>query len=728
MTGADHPPRSLKERIHAFKIPIKNPYLLFAVKCFYFTAPIYAGYKIMEWTNSIRDQNLGESREKLLQAALKRKRGTDVEQSGDPDGSGSKSSLLLPFICVAATATGFTQRGRNARTNHHHQIVSYFCRSYSASTAQSNHFLSSSSAAASARADAPRSFLSTRLSRRSVISIRGPDARKFLNGLTTNDCLSSSSSPSSLGNNNSGKGMFTAFLNGKARTLSEALLSEDQTQLLHHYSSSSSTSSSSATLIRGAEPSRNDASTTLLIDVDSKHCDSLIRHLKSHRLRSKIDIEDVSSTHSVTQIISNDPFSITEPEADLNLILNHLREEAGSFSSSSNSHLDRSFSVVADPRMPEMLGLRIIAPSSVDVGSSLGLPICSELDYHALRFLLGVPEGAEVSGNSVNQALEGSSTVSGGNNSSTAVPLEWNIEMMNGVSFSKGCYLGQELVARTHFRGLVRRRFVPVYFTSHGSPPRQVANANPYTAALGRETEGVRSHIAKATTSASHTPSPGGAGHGVGHGPSQTHNNDYSEGKSHTHSTSKPHSRIQPAHVIANSASSSRLTHSLRLPFPFIDRSWHGSLLEARSTAGSIIAGNGGGDLSASGVSLSGSKVGKLVAWEPGLNLGLVHMRLEPYLRHTLPSTSTTSSSDADGSSVRSESSMAAYKSLHNRCVGGKATGEEEGGGGGGGGSRSGLLLDLSIDAGGREESLYRVCPILPMWWSRVARPLVPEE
>jgi hypothetical protein len=37
-------------------------------------------------------------------------------------------------------------------------------------------------------------------------------------------------------------------------------------------------------------------------------------------------------------------------------------------------------------------------------------------------------------------------------------------------------------------------------------------------------------------------------------------------------------------------------------------------------------------------------------------------------------------------------------------------------------------LLDLSIDAGGREESLYRVCPILPMWWSRVARPLVPEE
>ena len=43
-----------------------------------------------------------------------------------------------------------------------------------------------------------------------------------------------------------------------------------------------------------------------------------------------------------------------------------------------------------------------------------------------------------------------------------ALPLEGNIELLHGVSFKKGCYLGQELTARTHFRGVVRKRLVPV--------------------------------------------------------------------------------------------------------------------------------------------------------------------------------------------------------------------------------------------------------------------------
>lgn len=44
----------------------------------------------------------------------------------------------------------------------------------------------------------------------------------------------------------------------------------------------------------------------------------------------------------------------------------------------------------------------------------------------------------------------------------SAVPLEYNLDGLNAISFSKGCYVGQELVARTHFQGMVRKRLMPI--------------------------------------------------------------------------------------------------------------------------------------------------------------------------------------------------------------------------------------------------------------------------
>ena len=38
------------------------------------------------------------------------------------------------------------------------------------------------------------------------------------------------------------------------------------------------------------------------------------------------------------------------------------------------------------------------------------------------------------------------------------MPLEYNLDGLDAISFSKGCYVGQELVARTHFQGMVRKR------------------------------------------------------------------------------------------------------------------------------------------------------------------------------------------------------------------------------------------------------------------------------
>lgn len=44
------------------------------------------------------------------------------------------------------------------------------------------------------------------------------------------------------------------------------------------------------------------------------------------------------------------------------------------------------------------------------------------------------------------------------------MPLEYNLAGLNAISFDKGCYVGQELVARTHHRGVIRKRLLPLRF------------------------------------------------------------------------------------------------------------------------------------------------------------------------------------------------------------------------------------------------------------------------
>jgi folate-binding protein YgfZ len=58
--------------------------------------------------------------------------------------------------------------------------------------------------------------------------------------------------------------------------------------------------------------------------------------------------------------------------------------------------------------------------------------------------LLGVPEGAL-------ELPPGDS-----------VCLEASLDLLRSISFTKGCYKGQELIARTHFTGKIRKRLYPV--------------------------------------------------------------------------------------------------------------------------------------------------------------------------------------------------------------------------------------------------------------------------
>lgn len=69
----------LKRRIHAFRMPIRSKLGIFGMGCFYFSIPVVSGYYIMQWSNGLRESNLGTDRERLLEA----KRRWEEQASGN---------------------------------------------------------------------------------------------------------------------------------------------------------------------------------------------------------------------------------------------------------------------------------------------------------------------------------------------------------------------------------------------------------------------------------------------------------------------------------------------------------------------------------------------------------------------------------------------------------------------------------------------------------------------
>ncbi|VAW87857.1 tRNA-modifying protein YgfZ [hydrothermal vent metagenome] len=50
------------------------------------------------------------------------------------------------------------------------------------------------------------------------------------------------------------------------------------------------------------------------------------------------------------------------------------------------------------------------------------------------------------------------------------IPQMTNLDLINGISFKKGCYPGQEIVARTHYRGKLKRRMALFHTSAETAP------------------------------------------------------------------------------------------------------------------------------------------------------------------------------------------------------------------------------------------------------------------
>ncbi len=227
------------------------------------------------------------------------------------------------------------------------------------------------------------------LENRGLILISGEDAKNFLQNIITNDMEKVSFSSS----------IFSALFTPQGKYLFEFFLIQSK---------------------KG-----------YLLDCDNKFTNEIINYLLKYKLRSKIEIKDISKDY-VIGLINSEKF------LDIQKIENKT-EDTIEF---------RDSPLFLDPRNKN-LGARIL--STLEklhlTIKKLDLKIVKPEIYFAKAHSLGIPiKGIE----NLKDQLFG---------------LEANFDEFNAIDFKKGCYIGQENTARMKLKKKLRRRLLPISST-----------------------------------------------------------------------------------------------------------------------------------------------------------------------------------------------------------------------------------------------------------------------
>jgi folate-binding protein YgfZ len=125
-----------------------------------------------------------------------------------------------------------------------------------------------------------------------------------------------------------------------------------------------------------------------------------------------------------------------------------------------------------DPRLAAA-GLRAWLPrNSEDVLAAAGFVHAPLAAWDAQRIRLGLPDGSR------DLVPE------------KAILLENGFDELQGVDWHKGCYMGQELTARTKYRGLVRKRLMPVTIDGPAPAPGEAITLGDVEAGEMRSSSG----------------------------------------------------------------------------------------------------------------------------------------------------------------------------------------------------------------------------------------------
>ena len=176
------------------------------------------------------------------------------------------------------------------------------------------------------------------------------------------------------------------------------------------------------------DPSAADGEESILVDCEAGRRGDLKRRLTIYKLRSKVAIEDVSDRLAVAALFGDGALGALS-----------LPEEAGAATAFGDGL------AYVDPRLAA-LGARAIVPrDGIEAALRVaGFATGGLIEYDRMRIALGVPDGSR------DLEVERSPL------------LENGFEELHGVDWDKGCFVGQELTARTKYRALIKKRLMPV--------------------------------------------------------------------------------------------------------------------------------------------------------------------------------------------------------------------------------------------------------------------------
>lgn len=242
------------------------------------------------------------------------------------------------------------------------------------------------------------------------IEIHGPNWREFINRMSTNNIATLQT----------GKGLPTIFTNANGRILFRAMVyAQDDSALLV------------------TEPGR-----ALLL---SNYLQKNIFFADKIRVIDKTNVTAQLAIHGPR---ADDVISLFHPTPEDDW--HHATIEIGGstvFTARSRPISGHHWLLITEQQQAP-----IVYESLLRAGSALGLRPAGSLTYHTLRVRAGRPAGIELS--------------------DAYIPLE--VGLWDEVSFNKGCYTGQEIIARMESRGKLAKTLVHIQLTEFIAAPQPI--------------------------------------------------------------------------------------------------------------------------------------------------------------------------------------------------------------------------------------------------------------